>query len=669
MIKPSLNLTIYTVILLVFSVSSQAALITVTANHGLIDNADGVCSISEAIINANDDAATHADCVAGTGSDVIELTQDVILSARYENDASYGSTGTPAISTTLIIDGKGFALQRNTSVACNLDRAITAGEFRILRTASPADLTLQNITISNGCADGGRTQTLGGGLYNQGDFLSLQQVTFKQNQCSLRGGAILHKGGTISLISNSLFVDNTGGEGGVIGMIAPSIIGTIENSTFSNNTSRIGSVIFMYDTTINTIQNTTFVGNLPNLAIYNDRGTINTLQNSLFDNYTGTSEPDCINLGGATMNGSNNISSDPSPITRGCPGLLATLLDPLTVDVLADNGGTTLTHALLVNSQALNVGDSNSTATDQRGFSVDGIRDLGAFEAQIPVVTAPIDIVIESTGATTAVTLGTASVVDVDQSGLTTIASPAGPFAVGMHTVTWSATDSQGHVGTATQVVNVQAVLSGTVNGLNGSVTLNNGADNLTINSNGNFRFQTPINNLSNYSATVTTEPATQACVISNASGQVNGTNITNITVNCTDNSITLSAPSLDYGVVFLGEASTQTITLTNSGIGDVTIGSFTNPSAPFTIIGGSCLATPITLTAGQSCNFIVEFTSSGEGNFSGSFDVSSNAASSPATINLLGHAAIRIIPTLNFYGLLLMMVLFLGFFITARKT
>ncbi len=649
--------TIITSLLLCFITQLQAATIIVDANHGLIDNADGACSISEAIINANDDTTTHTDCVAGTGSDVIELTQDVTLSVQYDSFA--GGTSTPAISSTLTLDGKGFALQRNTSVPCNLDRTITAGEFRILRTESPADLTLQNITIGNGCADGDRTQAHGGGLYNQGDFLSLQQVTFKQNECTLRGGAILHKGGTISLISNSLFVGNSGLEGGVIGMITPSIISTIENSTFSNNTGGIGSVIFMYDTTINTIQNVTFSGNSSSAAIRNQMGTINNLQNTLFHNNTALGDPDCLNSQSGTIsNGNNNISTNPN---SSCQGVIATVLDPLTVGDLSDNGGTTMTHALLAGSQALNAGDSNSTTTDQRGFIADGIRDLGAFEAQIPVVVAPIDIVIESTGATTAVTLGAASVTDVDQSGLTAIASPAGPFSVGLHTVTWSATDAQGHVGTDTQMVNVQAVLSGTVNGLNGSVTLNNGADNLTINSNGNFRFQTAINNLSNYSATATSEPATQTCGIINASGQVNGANITDITVNCTDKTLILSTPSLDYGVVFLGETSTQTVTLTNSGTGDVTIASFTNPPAPFTIIGGSCLTTPITLTASQSCDFIVEFTSSGEGDFSGSFDVLSNAASSPATINLLGHSAIRIIPTLNFYGLLLMMGLFLG--------
>ena len=48
------------------------ATITVNTNIPKI-NPDGLCSLIEAIVNANDDAATHADCAAGSGADVIEL--------------------------------------------------------------------------------------------------------------------------------------------------------------------------------------------------------------------------------------------------------------------------------------------------------------------------------------------------------------------------------------------------------------------------------------------------------------------------------------------------------------------------------------------------------------------------------------------------------------------
>ena len=54
-----------------FSVSpARAATITVTTNAVAVA-VNGACSLPEAIANANNDAATNADCSAGTGADVI----------------------------------------------------------------------------------------------------------------------------------------------------------------------------------------------------------------------------------------------------------------------------------------------------------------------------------------------------------------------------------------------------------------------------------------------------------------------------------------------------------------------------------------------------------------------------------------------------------------------
>ena len=51
------------------------------------------------------------------------------------------------------------------------------------------------------------------------------------------------------------------------------------------------------------------------------------------------------------------------------------------VDVLADNGGPTLTHALLTGSVAIDAADTAvCPVTDQRGVSRDAACDIGAFE-------------------------------------------------------------------------------------------------------------------------------------------------------------------------------------------------------------------------------------------------------------------------------------------------
>src|SRR6185369_4618912 len=63
-------------LLLALAQSAGAATITVTTNIPDINDGDGKCSLIEAIINANNDAATHPDCAAGSGRNTILLPND-----------------------------------------------------------------------------------------------------------------------------------------------------------------------------------------------------------------------------------------------------------------------------------------------------------------------------------------------------------------------------------------------------------------------------------------------------------------------------------------------------------------------------------------------------------------------------------------------------------------
>ena len=72
-----------------------------------------------------------------------------------------------------------------------------------------------------------------------------------------------------------------------------------------------------------------------------------------------------------------------------------------------------------------------------------------------PQVTAPPDIVVEATGALTAVSLG--SPLAWDDADGTLVAAPdrTGPFKVGAHSISWRAADSAGNVAISTQRVTV----------------------------------------------------------------------------------------------------------------------------------------------------------------------------------------------------------------------
>ncbi len=72
-------------------------------------------------------------------------------------------------------------------------------------------------------------------------------------------------------------------------------------------------------------------------------------------------------------------------------------------------------------------------------------------DVTVPTVTAPTDIIQEASAATTSVSLGIATSTE----SLTPVADNNGPFTVGIHTITWSATDAAGNIGSATQSVTI----------------------------------------------------------------------------------------------------------------------------------------------------------------------------------------------------------------------
>ena len=65
---------------LVVAPAALANTITVTALGDVLAN-DGVCTRREAILNANNNAATWPDCAAGSGADVINLPAGTITMA------------------------------------------------------------------------------------------------------------------------------------------------------------------------------------------------------------------------------------------------------------------------------------------------------------------------------------------------------------------------------------------------------------------------------------------------------------------------------------------------------------------------------------------------------------------------------------------------------------
>jgi len=209
--------------------------------------------------------------------------------------------------------------------------------------------------------------------------------------------------------------------------------------------------------------------------------------------------------------------------------------------------------------------------------------------------------------------------------------------------------------------------IGGMVSGLNGSglVLQNNGGDDLAVAADGSFTFPTALDDGSAYAVTVLDQPTgpIQTCSVSNGSGTLAGADVSNVEVECVDEppEVALSAAGIDFGMVVIGSTSVQTVTLTNTGTGELNISDITAPTPPFAMAGGSCLPPPSTLLPGESCTIDVEFApDSISSQFTGSIDIISNAATSPDTISLSGSLvplAVEV-PTLSRAGVLLLALL-----------
>ncbi len=301
-------------------------------------NDNGLGSLRQALADAND-----GDTIDATGiSGVITLTTGQLLVDKSVtiNGAGAGVLAVDGNTTSRVFQ---TATGETVSISGLTIRNGQGGEGGAILNADTVTLTIINSTLS------GNTAGLGGGVFNSGT-LAIINSTFSSNMAS-EGGGIYNSGSGVLTISNSTFSGNAASEtgGGVFN------IGTLQlaNSTVSDNSAAFlaGGVLNFNNLEIgNTILNSGASG----VSIYsNGDGLVTSL--------------------------GYNISSDDG--------------DPM-LGPLQDNGGPTLTHALLPGSPAVNAGDPAFTPPpffDQRGSGFDrvvnGRIDIGSFEVQNPTGT------------------------------------------------------------------------------------------------------------------------------------------------------------------------------------------------------------------------------------------------------------------------------------------
>ena len=93
------------------------------------------------------------------------------------------------------------------------------------------------------------------------------------------------------------------------------------------------------------------------------------------------------------------------------------------------------------------------------------------------------------------------------------------------------------------------------------------------------------------------------------------------------------SATSVSFGSVAVGNSATQSLTVTNTGLGTVTIASAALTGAGFTVVGGNPAGT---IGVGQSSTIQIQFAPTSAGAVNGSLTVLSDASNSPTYLALL---------------------------------
>ena len=289
----------------------------------------------------------------------------------------------PAQATDVILNKVTISDNTTATAPANGDSGTGGGIYVYQGTMRLINSTVRN----NHTGDAPRQAGLGGGIFNNATLTALNSLISGNSTGDNDFGSNNNGGGiasfsSLTLINTTVSGNSTGAETAGIGggvfvfnfatLINCTVTGNNTPGDHANGLGGFGSVI--------TLANTIVAGN-------GDSPNDKDLENTLF------SEPTFVSQGFNLIGNADGVTA-----FNGVGDQIGTTAAPLDPHLgpLADNGGLTLTHALLSNSTALDAGsnalakDPNVTLeTDQRGAgriadSLDpdslAVVDIGAFE-------------------------------------------------------------------------------------------------------------------------------------------------------------------------------------------------------------------------------------------------------------------------------------------------
>lgn len=276
-----------------FDVRTNADTVDANIGDGVCADGAGMCSLRAAVQEAN-----------ATGGGEIKLRGGVSYRLSLAGDEDAAASGDLDISSRVTIDGNGATVDAR-------------GVDRVFQVLAGASLTLDEVRITGGVADGtGVPANSGGGVLNQGT-LRVDRSTITGNSAVRAGGGIEAGPGTTTTVDRStlstnstgpmpgngggLHITSTAGQGGTV---------TVDRSTVTGNTAaQEGGGLWNDAGSVMTVSRTVFTGNAANGpklddgggALFNNGGAMTVDRAEIRDNEAGVSSGSgggILNLGG-----------------------------------------------------------------------------------------------------------------------------------------------------------------------------------------------------------------------------------------------------------------------------------------------------------------------------------------------------------------------------------
>ena len=630
----------------------------------LIDSStsgDGVCSLREAINNANSPGVdtTDTDCTVGNGVDDIEFSTGagtIYLGSRLPpiannltintNDVAIIIDGGSSIEAFLVLSGATLNLDYLTFNHCNNSGGVggaiaSDGTMNVSGCTFDANDAVFGAAISNGTHGtliitgtdffSNIASIDGGAILNSGPMLIFES-TFEENQADVDGGAIdtsaltsiaycgftdnhaNGNGGAIAVVTGSTSVDNTMFSNDVASNNGGDVYNDSGNVTFTNSISYFATASIVsgggagiYNASILTVINSTFAHDsaFDGGGIYNANGSASVINSTLATNSASDAG------GGIYSAKTNSVTVAQSIVSSNGPEDCAGVSTPPVTD-----GGYNI-----ADDTSCGFGPPTSSVTDPMldpaGPNANGGPTLtialeGGSPAinQIPEANCPLTD--QRSYSRPGDSQANCDIGAFELDGVLVPTPTATPAPTKTPRPTRTATPTATPVATPTRTLTPTASITATPTPTTAPTT-------------------TPTATATGPTQTATITPTATIAPTPTATHTAGAPTPT---ATATPPALVTLLPStLPFGNVKAGQTSApQTVTLTDND-GTVTISGW-SISSGFAVVGSTC---PSQLTSGQSCTYTIVFQPKTTGNVSGTFTLFDNAKGSPQKVKLTG--------------------------------